>query len=125
MIAGVLRNVTSVSPPTSTPDEPTGLMTGNGATLKPEIAFALVEERITPATKSPSKIVAAFGGVVNAFVTEVLKPVCSAPDVPPAMLPLFPTTSAIAARAAFTDGSVHLIVCAVSAWYFACPNVRR
>ena len=38
---------------------------------------------MTPETKSASNTIAAFDGVPNAFVTESLKPYCSAPLVPP------------------------------------------
>src|SRR5437868_14826821 len=119
-IAGLSRKVTSRSPPTSTPSGDV-LIAGNGAALKPVFGLAFVEDRITPATKSPSKTIAAFGGDANAFVTEVLKSVCSAPEVPPAMFDELPTTWPIVFSAAFTDGSVHLILCAVSAAYLAGP----
>src|SRR5881397_2719316 len=84
-IAGVSRNVTNRSPPISTAVEfAPGVIDGNGAVLKPDPAFAFVEEVMTPPTKSPSNTIAAFGGDENAFVTESLKPYCNAPDVPPA-----------------------------------------
>src|SRR4051794_25381255 len=83
--AGVSLNVTSRSPPISTaPALGPLVIDGNEAALKPLPGFAFVDERITPATKSPSNTVAAFGGEVNAFVTESLKPYCRAPLVPPA-----------------------------------------
>src|SRR5438067_4588806 len=79
-IAGVSRNVTSRSPPISTaPALAPGVIAGNGAVLKPVFGFAFVEERMTPATKSPSNTIAALGGEENAFVTESLKPYVSAP----------------------------------------------
>src|SRR5919201_4650399 len=110
-IAGVSRKVTKRSPPTSTPLAPEPpVIVGNDVTLKPEFGFAFVDDRITPATKSPSSTIAAFGGVANAFVTDVLKSVWSAPDVPPAMSPLSPITCAIVFSAVITDGSVHLIL---------------
>ena len=80
---------------------------------------------ITPATKSPSMTIAAFGGVVKTFETEVGKSVCSAPAVPPAMLAELPMIVAIVANAAFTDGSVHLILCVDSWSYFSGPAWRR
>src|SRR5579885_3155809 len=84
-IAGVSLKVTSRSPPISTaPASAPGVIAGNGAALNPDPALALVEERITPATKSPSNTVAALGGLENAFVTESLKLYCKAPLVPPA-----------------------------------------
>src|ERR1700733_10313190 len=87
-MAGVSLNVTSRSPPISTaPASAPGVIEGNGTALKPVPGFAFVDERITPATKSPSKTVAAFGGDVNAFVTESLNPYCRAPEVPPARFP--------------------------------------
>ena len=58
-------------------------------------------------------------------MTEVGKSVWSAPDVPPAMLAESPRIVAIVASAAFTDGSVHLILCADSRSYFAGPAWRR
>src|SRR5579871_2894651 len=106
-IAGLSLNVTSRSPPISTaPALAPGVIDGNGAALKPVPGFAFVEDRITPATKSPSNTVAPFGGVVNAFVTESLNPYCSAPLVPPARLLLLPMTCAIVVRAVLTLGSV-------------------
>src|SRR6478672_2979941 len=118
-IAGVSRNVTKRSPAISTPLAPgPGLIDGNVKTLKPVPALALVEDRMTPATKSASNTIAAFGDVANAFVTESLKPYCNAPLVPPATLLESPTTCAIVLSAVITDGSVHLILCLLSAWYF-------
>ena len=122
-IAGVSRNATSVSPPTSTPSAAV-LIAGNGAALKLVTGFAFVEERITPATKSPSNTIAAFGGVEKTCVTEVGKFACRAPVVPPAMSAEL-TTAAMVFSAVFTDASVHLILCALSALYLAAPNVRR
>src|SRR5579862_2599734 len=98
---------------------------GNGTTLKPVPAFDFVEERITPETKSASNTIAAFDGDPNAFVTESLKPYWSAPLVPPAMFAVSPRIFPIVFSAVITDGSVHLIWCAVSWSYFASPNVRR
>src|SRR6185437_13893765 len=123
-IAGVSWNATSRSPPTSTPFEAV-LIDGNVVTLKPVVGFAFVEERITPATKSPSNTIAAFGGDEYAFVTEALKLFWSAPALPPAMLPVSPMICAMLLSAVFTDASVHLILCAVNAAYFAGPKVRR
>src|SRR5512133_464778 len=92
-MAGVSRNVTSRSPPISTAVAfAPGVIAGNGAVLKPVFGFALVEDRMTPATKSPSNTIAAFGGDANAFVTESLKPYVRAPDVPPARLDELPST---------------------------------
>src|SRR5437867_4497647 len=125
-IAGVSRNVTSRSPPISTALAfAPGVIAGNGAVLKPVPGFALVDERITPATKSPSNTIAPFEGEENAFVTESLNPYVSAPDVPPARFEELPRTCAIVFSAFVTDESVHLILCALSALYFAGPNVRR
>src|SRR5215471_11785910 len=117
-IAGVSRNVTKRSPAILPAPPP---IDGNVNTLKPVFALAFVDERITPLTKSASNTIAAFGGLANAFVTESLKPYCNAPDVPPAMFPVSPTTCAIVVSAFATDGSVHLIVCAESDLYFAGP----
>src|SRR5579885_989722 len=125
-IAGLSLNVTSRSPPISTaPASAPGVIAGKGAALNPVPGLAFVDERITPATKSPSNTVASVGGVVNAFVTESLKLYCRAPLVPPARLPESPMTCAIVFRAFVTDESVHLILWAVRASYFAGPNVRR
>src|SRR6266550_5165797 len=124
-IAGVSRNVTKRSPAISTALDPAGLMVGNVNVLKPVPAFAFVEERMTPPTKSASNTIAAFGGEANAFVTESLKPYWSAPVVPPATLAVSPMTWPIVFNAVATDGSVHLILCALSASYFAGPHVRR
>ena len=96
------------------------MIDGNGATLKPVPAFAFVDERITPETKSPSNTIAAFGGVPNAFVTESLKPYWSAPLVPPAMFDVSPRIFAIVFSAVITDGSVHLIL-----WAVSCVVLRR
>src|SRR5689334_23937053 len=125
-IAGVSRNVTKRSPPISTALAfGPALIDGNGAALNPVPGFAFVEEVITPPTKSPSNTIAAFAGDENAFVTESLKPYCSAPDVPPARFDELPRTWAIVFNAVVTDPSVHLILCAESESYLAFPNVRR
>src|SRR6267142_4319754 len=126
-IAGVSRKVTKRSPPISTPFAPgePALVVGNGKVLKPVPGFAFVDEVMTPPTKSPSNTIAALGGVAKAFVTESLKPYCSAPVVPPATLAVSPTTCAIVFNAVATEASVHLTLCALSAAYFAGPHVRR
>src|SRR5882724_9794819 len=86
-IAGVSRNVTNRSPPISTALEfGPAVIDGKVVVLKPDPAFAFVDEVMTPPTKSPSNTIAAFGGVLNAFVTESLNPYWSAPDAPPARL---------------------------------------
>src|SRR5579862_7277945 len=83
-IAGLSRNVTSRSPAISTAlASGPGVIDGHVNVLKPVLAFAFDEVRMTPATKSPSKTIPALGGDENSFVTELLKPYCSAPDVPP------------------------------------------
>ena len=69
--------------------------------------------------------IAASGSVLNALVTEPGKSVCSAPDTPPAMLPVSPTIFAIVASASFTDWSVHGILCSVSWSYLSAPTWRR
>src|SRR5581483_1111930 len=125
-IAGLSRKVTNRSPPISTALAfGPGLIDGHVKVLKPVVGFAFVEEVMTPPTKSASNTIAAFGGDANAFVTESLKPYCSAPLVPPAMFDVSPMIFAIDLRAVATDESVHLILCAESASYFAAPNVRR
>src|SRR5882762_1931128 len=84
-IAGVSRKVTNRSPPISTALEfAPAVIDGNGVALKPVFGFDFVDEVMTPATKSPSNTIAAFGGEPNAFVTESLNPYVSAPEVPPA-----------------------------------------
>src|SRR3954454_4540994 len=124
-IAGVSRKVTKRSPAISTALDPAGLMVGNVNVLKPVRAFAFVDERMTPPTKSASNTIAAFGGEANAFVTESLNPYWRAPEVPPATLDVSPRICPIVFNAAATDGSVHLILCALRASYFAGPQVRR
>src|SRR5690348_11270106 len=125
-IAGVSRNVTSRSPPISTaPALAPGLMAGKTAALKPVPGFDFVADVIAPPTKSASNTIAPFDGVPNAFVTQVGKSVWSEPLEPPARLPVSPTIWPIVLSAVATDGSVHLIVCADNALYFAVPNVRR
>src|SRR5579862_2270369 len=125
-IAGLSRNVTSRSPAISTAlASGPGVIDGHVKVLKPVRGFAFVEEVITPPTKSASNTIAAFGGVANAFVTESLNPYWRAPLVPPAMLLVSPMIFDIVFSAVITDESVHLILCAVSASYFAAPNVRR
>src|SRR5712691_3814579 len=126
-IAGLSRNVTNRSPPISTAPASAalGVIEGHVNVLKPVPAFAFVDEVMTPPTKSASNTIAAFGGSANAFVTESLNPYWSAPLDPPAIFPVSPTIFAIDSRAVFTDGSVHLILCALRALYFAAPNVRR
>src|SRR6476469_5126611 len=71
-IAGVSRKVTNRSPPISTPLAfGPGVIEGHVNVLKPEFGFAFVDEVMTPPTKSASNTIAAFGGVPNAFVTEL------------------------------------------------------
>src|SRR5579862_91232 len=71
-IAGVSRNVTNMSPAISTALAPgPGLIVGNVKTLNPVLAFAFVDERMTPATKSASNTIAPFDGLEKASVTEV------------------------------------------------------
>src|SRR5436305_15250494 len=126
LIAGLSRNVTIRSPPISRALEPAALPSvGKLKTLKPVLAFAFVDDRITLPTKSPSKTIAAFAGFENAFVTESLKFVWIAPDVPPAMFDVSPSTWPMVFRALITDGSVHLILWALRALYLSGPNVRR
>src|SRR5882672_9908724 len=125
-MAGLSRKVTNRSPPISTaPALGPGVIAGQANVLKPVFGFAFVDEVMTPPTKSASNTIAAFGGSANAFVTESLNPYWSAPLDPPAIFPVSPTIFAIDSRAVFTDGSVHLILCALRALYFAAPNVRR
>ena len=102
-----------------------GVIDGQVNVLKPVFAFAFVDEVMTPPTKSASNTIAAFGGVPNAFVTESLNPYWRAPLEPPARFDVSPRILPIVVRAVFTDGSVHLILCWLSALYFAAPNVRR
>src|SRR3954469_5363910 len=126
LIAGVSRKATIESPATSTAAAPGPELTvGKTAALKPGLAFAFVDERMTPATKSASNTIAAFGGDENAFVTESLKLYCSAPEVPPARFDVSPRICPIVVSAVFTDGSVHGILCALRALYLVGPNVRR
>src|SRR5579864_4610654 len=83
-IAGVSRNVTNWSPAISTALAfGPGVIDGHVNVLKPVFGFAFVDERMTPATKSASKTIPAFGGELKAFVTDWLKAYWSAPDVPP------------------------------------------
>ena len=75
-IAGVSRKVTNRSPLISTAVESgPGVIDGNGATLKPVPAFAFVDERITPETKSASNTIAAFGGVAERVRDRVVEAV--------------------------------------------------
>src|SRR5664279_2885174 len=125
-IAGVSWKATNRSPAISTaPASGPGVIDGQVKVLKPLFAFAFVEDVITPPTKSASNTIAAFGGVAKAFVTESLKPYCRAPLVPPARFDVSPRIFPIVVSAVFTDGSVHLILCAPRRLYFAAPNVRR
>src|SRR5438105_1940660 len=91
-IAGLSRKVTNRSPPISTaPAEGPGAIEGHVNVLNPVFGFAFVEEVMTPPTKSASNTIAPFGGELNAFVTESLKPYWTAPLVPPAMFDVSPT----------------------------------
>src|SRR5438270_2356521 len=124
LIAGVSRKATSRSPPISTaPAFGPGLIVGNTAALKPDPAFAFVDDRIAPPTKSASNTIAPLDGVENASVTHVGKSVWSAPLEPPARFELSPMICPISVSAVFTDGSVHLILCVLSDSYCAGPNV--
>src|ERR1051326_8682948 len=120
--AGVSRKAMIESPPISIafPPEPLPIV-GNTAALKSVIAFDFVNWRITWATKSASKTIAAFGEAAKAFVTESLKLYWSAPDVPPATFEESPTTCAIVFSALITVGLVHLILCVLRRLYLAAP----
>src|SRR2546421_5468643 len=66
-IAGLSRKVTNRSPPISTALAlGPGVIEGQVNVLKPEPAFAFVDEVITPPTKSASNTIAPFGGEPNA-----------------------------------------------------------
>ena len=93
--------------------------------MKPVSGSDGVESTISLSTKSPSITCAASGSFLNARVTDVGKSASSAPEVPPAMLSLWPTTFAISASASFTDWSVHGISCSASWSYFSSPAWRR
>src|SRR5437870_4457734 len=109
--AGLSLSMVTMSPPPITSGlEP--LIDGKSNTLKPVIGFNGFEDATTPGTKSPSSTIAAFGELLKTLLTDVLKSVCSAPDLPPGMLPVSPTICAMNFSAFFTDGSVHLILCA-------------
>src|SRR3978361_306469 len=114
--------MTTVSPPPTT-DGAEPATDGKANWLKPETAFSLVVA--TPGTKSPSMTIAALGGSVKTLFTEVGKSVCSAPEVPPKMLPDALKTCAIVFSELITDGSVHLIAWVESWSYFAAPAWRR
>ena len=75
-------------------------------------------------TKSPSRTCAAFGGSAKTCVTEVGKSVCSAFEVPPAILSDW-SSLPICVSASVTDGSVQGISCFVSWSYFSGPAWRR
>src|SRR5262245_27771305 len=81
-IAGLSLKVTIRSPAISTEFAYRGLIEGHGNVLNPVPAFAFVDPAMTPPTKSPSNTIAAFDGDEKTFVTDWLKPVCSAPFVP-------------------------------------------
>src|SRR6185312_5942053 len=84
--AGVSRKATIMSPAISTAlASAPGVIEGQTNVLNPVLALALVDEAMTPPTKSASNTMAAFGGEANAFVTDWLKLYCRAPLVPPAM----------------------------------------
>jgi hypothetical protein len=87
----------------------------------PAVAFVVA----TPGTKSPSITIAALGGFEKTLFTDVGKSVCSAPLVPPKISDELPRIAAIVLSVAFTDGSVHLILCEASWSYFAGPAWRR
>src|SRR5690348_6109591 len=123
-IAGASRNATSMSPPISTALAfAPGTIDGKTDALKSVPGFAFVDDVIAPPTKSASNTIAPFEGLENASVTQVGKSVCSAPLAPPARLELSPTICPIVVSAFFTEGSVHLILCELSASYFAGPYV--
>src|SRR5215467_6348275 len=77
-IAGLSLKATIRSPPISTELAYLGLIAGHGNVLNPVPGFAFVELAMTPRTKSPSNTIAALGGEAKTFVTDRLKPVCSA-----------------------------------------------
>src|SRR5262249_49460819 len=125
-MAGFVRKVMIRSPAISTAFAPGPFpIVGKRKTLKPLPAFAFVVVVITLPTKSASNTIAPFEGVEKAFVTESLKFVWIAPEVPPVMFDVSPRILPIVVSAVITDGSVHLILCALRRLYFAGPNVRR
>ena len=93
--------------------------------LKPVLAFAFVDEVITPPTKSASNTIAAFGGEREGVRDGVVEAVLQGSARAAVDVRVSPRIFAIVLRAVVTDGSVHLILCAVSWSYFAGPNVRR
>ena len=99
--AGLSLNMTITSPPPITTG-PESLISGNAKTLKSVSGFAFVSEVMTPPTKSPSSTWAAFGGTAYTCVTEVGKSVCSALEVPPAIM------GSVAGRAAYPNGSLYV-----------------
>src|SRR5690349_10485538 len=92
--AGVSLNIITVSPPPTTLGGEL-LIDGNGKTLKPVTGLAGVELVISLWTKSASITMAALGEDWKTWSTLVGKSVCSAPDVPPAMFDVSPSTWAI------------------------------
>ncbi len=62
---------------------------------------------------------------MKTWVTEVGKSICSAPLLPPAMLPLSLKICAMSLSAVVTDGSVHGISWLDSWSYLSGPAVRR
>src|SRR3954454_6011709 len=100
-------------------------ISGNGYTSKPVLGFNVVLDATTPGTKSPSITCAAFGLVAKTLDTEVGKSVSSAPEVPPAMLPVSLKTCDIACSLPLTDGSVHFRACVDSLSYLSGPAWRR
>src|SRR5262249_5384792 len=70
-IAGVSRNVTIMSPATSTDcDSGPAVIVGQTKALKPDVGFDFVVDVMTLPTKSASNTMAAFGGEAKAFVTD-------------------------------------------------------
>src|SRR5262245_45166671 len=122
--AGVSLNVMTVSPPPITTGGES-LIDGNANTLNPVSGFAFVDDRITPATKSPSNTIAAFGVDEKTSDTEVGKSFWSACEVPPAMFDVSPTILPIVVSAVVTDGSVHGMAWVDSLSYMSGPACRR
>src|SRR5438128_10617440 len=110
-------------PPITSGLEP--LIDGKSNSLKPVTGFNGFEDATTAGTKSPSITIAAFGELLKTLLTDVLKSVCSAPDLPPGMLPVSPTILAMNPNAVLTDLSVHLILWADSLSYSVGLAVRR
>jgi hypothetical protein len=121
-VPGSSVRATSVSPPVTTDDAGPILGKGNTRASTPTVADVLAA--ITPATKSASNTIEAFGASPNTSTTDSVNSVCRAVEIPPGRYSGRNTRPSVCS-AVRTDGSVHGISWRARRSYIAPPAVCR